>query len=359
MRAALAFLVLAGCGSSPIEEWDTSASLLWRGADRDAEQALFDARVALEGGDWELADDQLQAVLAAQPENLTAMFLEQELALARPGADSAELAAAARARATRQGRAVVDVLLAARLETDREAARLRLEGALASEMPADLEAACRYALAYVRYQQGDNAGAFDEVTRAVALDPGALRARRLEARLVAGGKDAERGVALLEHWLDQAELAPEVSSDLWYGALVELAGVQLASGATGDCEDTLERLAEGRGAGRFRAPSDRRRAIQLLLRAAIDADDGEPELAIQRVLEARTLVPASSRLARLALIDKALLDELYLGRELDAIAAWEAVLARFEAATNVDSDELLRALEARVRLARLRAAQPE
>lgn len=354
----LALFACAACGSSSFEEWDTTESLLWSGPERALDQHLFDARVALEAGELELARSALAAALASAPQNLTALFLEQELQLAEPDADAAALASAARAQAARPTRSVTDVLLAARLEPDKEAARLLLEGALVSPMAPDLEAACRYAIAYTLLQLGDTSGAWAELDRSLAKDPGGLRARRLEARLTRGGNDLELSLAMLDYWLDQAELAPEISSDLWYGALLEVAEMNLALGHEGASGDALERMEEGRGEGRFRAPSTRRLALAELIHAALDADAGNPEAALERVERARGMVASSSRAGRLVLIDKALLNELYLGRDLDAIAAWEAVLARFEGAAGVDADELMRAFEARVRLARLRAAQP-
>lgn len=359
---ALALTALAlfawGCGSTPIEEWEPSTSALWRGPDEAVAQLCFDARVALERGEREAARAALDAALERDPGNLTARFLDQEYALTAPNADAAALLAEARAVAAAQGRSTLDALLAARLESDKDAARLLLEGALASELPADLEAACRYALAYVQLQLGNTGAANDELARSLALDPGGQRARRLEARLARGARDLEPARAMLAYWLDEAELSPVISSDMWYAALLELAELELALGEPGDAEDALERFAEGRGEGRFRGPSDRRLAIAELLWAAILADDGEPEQALDRVERARGLVSPASRTGRLVLIDKALLNELYLDRELDALAAWEAVLDRFEGASGVDTDELLRALEARIRLARLRAAQP-
>jgi len=359
LTALLASLSLVvGCGSTPIEEWEPSTSALWRGPTEEVAQRCLDARIALERGERSAARAALDAVLAEAPDNLTARFLDQEYELTEPGADAAELLAEARAVAAAQGRSTLDALLAARLETDQDAARLLLEGALASELPADLEAACRYALAYVQLQLGNTSAANDELARSLALDPGAQRARRLEARLARGDRDLRPARAMLDYWLDEAELSPVISSDMWYGALLELAELELALDEPGDAEDVLERFAEGRGEGRFRSPSDRRLAISELLWAAILADDGEADEALERVERARGLVSPASRTGRLVLIDKALLNELYLSRELDAIAAWEAVLERFDGATGVDTDELLRALEARVRLARLRAAQP-
>lgn len=351
---------LAGCGSSAeIDEWDITESLLWRAADEDVQAELIAARVAVEAGDFDRAEAPLIELLDRHPENLTAQFLWQEWQLGRPGADPVVLAAVARAKAAQQAREVRDMLLAARLETDLEAARLLLEGALASNMPADLEAACRYALAYVLLQRGESAAAWSELERSLAKDPGSLRARRLEARLERGGDNLARSLAMLDYWVDQAELAPEISTDAWYGALLEVAEMNLTLDSGGATEDALDRFTEGRGEGLFAAPSPRRQALAALVGAALAADEGDPKLALEKVQVARNLVPPSTRTGRLAMIDQALLNELFLDRELDAIASWESVLARFNSATGVDADELIRALEARVRLARLRASQPK
>ena len=356
----LALASLAGCGSSDeIDEWDTTESLLWRAADEDVQDALFAIRLAVEAGDFERAEEPLIELLDRHPENLTAQFLWQEWQLGRPGADPVALVAIARAKAAQQAREVSDMLLAARLETDLEAARLLLEDALASSMSADLEAACRYALAYVLMQRGEAAAAWSELERSLAKDPGSLRARRLEARLERGGDNLARGLAMLDYWVDQAEYAPEISSDSWYGALLEVAEMSLTLDEGGATEDALERFAEGRGEGSMTAPSPRRQALAALIGAALAADEGDPKEALDLVQVARNLVPPSTRTGRLAMIDQALLNELFLDRELDAIASWELVLERFNSATGVDADELIRALEARVRLARLRESQPK
>lgn len=359
MRArALVLLLATACGNSgPLVDWEPTDSAAWRGS---AATELVAVRAALEGGDLDGARTRLAIVLLAEPNLLTGRFLLQELDLAAPGADQAAFAAAARARAAVPGAAPIEFLLAARLEPDPAAARLLLQGAMATAVSPDFEAACRYALAYLAFQDGDAKAARNALAASLALDPGAFRARRLEARLEAKLGDTARAEILLAHWLDLSESAPEVGSEVWYAALVELAALRVALDDRGGAQDALERLALPRFLGAYPAAQDGARADGLFVAAALDAEAGEPEAALQKVRAARELVSAKSRGGRLAMVDEALLDELFLDRELDASAAWRAVLERFEGAgAAVDLDELMRALEARVRLARLEAKRPK
>jgi hypothetical protein len=144
---------------------------------------------------------------------------------------------------------------------------------------------------------------------------------------------------------------------VWYAALVELAVVRAGLDDSSGARDALERFDAGRAAetaNPFPPAPPAQHADALFAAAALDAESGEPMAALLKVRAARELVEAGSRAGRLAMVDEALLAELFLGRELDAAAAWQAVLERFsEAGAEVDFDEILRALEARVRLARL------
>lgn len=363
MRRALGllFVIATACGSSgPVVEWEATETAAWQHTNREL---MVDARIAFDAGERKDARRLLARILLANPDLLTARFMLQELDLTAPGADVAVLAASARARAAEPGAAPIEALLAARLEPDGEAARLLVEGALAANLGTDFAAACRYALAHLALERGDGAAARNALDVSLELDPGGLRARRLEARLAAADGEAARADALLDHWLDLSEEAPEISGEVWYAACVELSTVRAALDDSDGAREALARLEAGRaalGATPFPAAPRAQEADALFARAALDAEDGEPMAALEKVRAARKLVDEDSRAGRLAMVDEALLAELFLDRDLDAAAAWRAVLERFDQpGSEVDFDELLRALEARVRLARLEANAPK
>lgn len=361
LAPAVLLLALAACGSSgPVVEWEATETAAWHHSQADL---AVEARIAFDGGRREDARRLLARILLANPNLLTARFMLQELDLAAPGADVKALAAAARARAAEPGAAPVEALLAARLESDGEAARLLVEGALAANLGPDFAAACHYALAHLALERDDRTVALDELAQSLELDPGGLRARRLEARLATAGGDGERAEALLSHWLELSEGAAEISGEDWYSGWVELSILRAELGDEGGAREALERLGSGRASPdgmRFPPTPIEAQAKGLFVAAALDADGGEPLAALEKVRAARALVEDDTRAGRLGMVDEALLAELFLGRDLDAMAAWRAVLERFDQPSNeVDFDELLRALEARVRLARLEARAPK
>lgn len=353
--------MLAACkGSGPVVDWQPSEAAVWQAGHQDLQ---IQVRIAVDEGDTPKAKARLARVLSAAPDSLTARFMQQDISLAEAGADVAGLAARARDQAATPGAAPIEALLAARLETDGEAGRLLIEGALVRAKGKGFKAASRYALAHIAFARGDSKSARRELDRSLALDPGGARARRLEARLVAASGDRERTEALLSHWIDSTEWAPEIAGNEWYDALVELAVVRAGLDDTSGARQALLRLTEGRGAGgvwTFPPAQATSKASALFAEAALDAEAGDALRALEKVRAARELVSSSSRAGRLAMVDEALLAELFLNRKADAAEAWRAVLERFdEAGGEVDFDELLRALEARVRLARLEATAPE
>ena len=265
---ALVLLATAACGSSgPLVEWEATETAAWR---TSQQPALVAARAAFDAGNAVDARAALAEVLIADPDLLTARFLLQELSLTAPGADPVALAATARKQASIPGAAPVEFLLAARLEPDAEAARLLLQGALAGNPEPDFEAACRYGLAYLAFGRGDVVTARRELAASLTSDPGGLRARRLEARLEADRGDAARAERQLTHWLDLSEPAPEISGDVWFAALAELAALRVGLEDRSGARKALERLELPRFGGAYpEAPAGARASGLLFVPSAI------------------------------------------------------------------------------------------
>lgn len=367
---------ILGCGSAGVvADWELSSELV-RHVPAADEVTLHAARAALEGGRPSEASALLIPLLAAHPDCVVGAILLQEAKIAAlphsqaaPDAlpltepdERAKLATLALERSIATGSAV-DVLLAARLERDSSAAVRMLQGLLEDPIDADssLLAWANYALAYHAVLSGDLNKAREGLGAALQAEPGHLHARLLEAKLSSGGTERSDAEALLAHWLERAADAPEVASDEWYAGAVDLAILRVRRSDGAGALEALEALDYNRGAGGepWGAARLAERVRGGLVRAAALASDGDYEQAL--VVADATLAMAQEVSLALPLgqMQRGMLLERWLNDPEQAAAAWASALdiiseeVQTGSAVGEELNDLLRAIQAQVRLERL------
>lgn len=233
---------------------------------------------------------------------------------------------------------VTSFVLAARAETDVIAAETLLGKAL------ELDPTCAWAhygrshVLLMDRSRADRWGqAGDALARALELDPGHLRARRLEAWMQAEEGSLDKAAKNLLRWIEFTEDDPRVARREAVEARLDLALLFLLAGEDSRAERLLEDL-EGEDVGRARR-------LTLLAVARQEAGD---ELG---ALEAALRGQGAERGSALPLMQEALLHELFLGDPEAAEARWRAVAELSSGTTNIA--DLVRGLRARVRLERV------
>lgn len=382
--------VLAACGGTRVAAWEPRPGPYDRFAG-DAEAVerapleLARARQELDAGDADAARARLLELAALHPANLyvATALQDVELALLRTGGDIAELDRALETsglpsdgspqvrlrrwyrlrseNSDASGSTVVGepardgfandalsaeafaLVLAARVENDAPSALLLLEQAVRADPD------CVWAhlgRAHFLLREGELGAGRTALDRAIALDAGHPRVRRLEATLLErlGERDAAR--RLLETWIE------EVAGD-WRvpdGDVVD-ANLDLV---TYDVEaDRAERALARLDALYVEAPD--RRARALLLRSAALAILGRYEDCLDAVVEARFLGAGSY----LAQEHEARLLQDGLGDAVGALDAWRAVRELAGTLAPSSGAAALATLRARAEIERLeRALRP-
>ncbi|MEC8510984.1 MAG: tetratricopeptide repeat protein [Planctomycetota bacterium] len=349
--AAAALLTLGACGS-PGARWSTSWDAPYASFDADARSALVAARGLADEGRRADALALLVEVTDRDPGNIEVAALVQDLeeALLLDGVDlfapehsladitpdvALRLEYAARAAAEPT---VVTEVLRARAETDLRAAATQLERAI------DLDPTCawaHYGLSHVllgdRSRVDRWSGARQALARALELDPGHVRARRLEAWMAAQEGSRADAEALLVRWIEEVEDDPRVGEAERVEARLDLALLLLLRGEDRRALRLLEDL-EG-------ARDDRARRLMLLTVAR--QEGGDALGALDAALRAQG---AGQEGEALPLVQEALVLELFLERPDEAEERWQEVARLGEGAANLA--DLIQGLRARVRLER-------
>lgn len=297
------------------------------------------ARAKLDAGDREGARAEIAELARANPDHVALAIWLQELDFSAAAPDAkAGIDAAARELAEREP-TVVHLLLAARLDPNPGEARATLEKA--QQLDRDC-AWTHYALAHLEAKLSHWPQAQREVARAVAIDPGHVPARRLEAQILA--RNGQRGEAIraLHAWLDATRDDPLVDSPTRVLAELDLAQLQLLEGNESAAREVLLGLASD--------PTDAVRRQCLL--AAVEQALGHPDRALTAARDAE----ARDANAPLPLEQQAILQEHALSDPAAARRAWERVL---EIARNTgDLGALILSLRARVALERAAPKSP-
>gem|GEM_PF-776199 len=236
------------------------------------------------------------------------------------------------------------LILAARVETDGPAAESLLRRAL------ELDPVCswaHYGLSHVllekRSQPDRWSLARDALDRALEIEPGNLRARRLEAWMLA--EEGSRDVAekQLRRWLEESAEDPRVSRVEAVEARLDLALLLLLRGEDRRAARLLEDL-EGEPVGRAR---------RWMLLTVARQEGGDLLGALDATLRAQGAAAGDV----LPLVQEALLSEAFLDRPEVASALWEEVAELAEDGATIG--DLVQGLRARVRMERSRSAAEE
>ncbi len=355
--AALCLVALAlwlpACGPGRAA-WSASWRAPYGTFDRDQRATFREARTDLDAGRIERAWVTLSALAAAEVDNLElgVWLQEVERMLVESGSDSdPELAALAAefppgevlrrryAERARQTPSVAGFVLAARVESDAIAAQTLLERAL------ELDPNCAWAhygrahaLLRQTYRVDRWRMAREALSRALASDPAHLRARRLDAWMLAQEGYAGAAAVALENWLDQTQGDPRVTPEERLSAQLDLALAWIQRGNPREARELLVDL-EG-------TLHERPRRLAILTVAHHELGDAAASLDCAR--RAEDAEPG----ALLPVIQQAL---LYRPDSEAAQARWDRVAE--VAADGGDLATMLRGLRARVELER--AAQRE
>ena len=233
---------------------------------------------------------------------------------------------------------VSSLILAARAETDVIAAENLLDKAL------ELDPTCAWAhyarshillLDRTRIDRWGLARA--ALDRALELNPGHLRARRLESWMLSQEGSSDAAEKSLGRWLDVALEDPRVHRREEVGALLDLALLFLLGGDDGRAERILDDL-EGE-------EIERSRRLALL---AVARQEGGDSLG---ALEATLRAQGAGRGEVLPLVQEAMIQELFLGDSETAEERWRAVAELADESTEIA--DLVRGLRARVRIERV------
>ncbi len=233
------------------------------------------------------------------------------------------------------------LILAARVETDGLAAESLLRRAL------ELDPVCswaHYGLSHVllekRLQPDRWSLARTSLERALEIEPGNLRARRLEAWMLAEEGSRDVAEARLRRWLEEADGDPRVSRVEAVEARLDLALLLLLRGEDRRAARLLEDL-EGESVGRAR---------RWMLLTVARQEGGDLLGALDATLRAQGAAAGEV----LPLVQEALLSEAFLDRPEVASALWEEVAEL--AGDGATIGDLVQGLRARVRMERSRAA---
>ncbi len=335
---------------APDEQADfAGARALLEAGQRPSALAAFRALAAADGGNLELAcwvQDVESGLLQdgvpagelfpalASGEGLAAnRDLAPEDALRRVYADRAE-----------ESPTVQALILAARVETDGLAAESLLRKAL------ELDPVCswaHYGLSHVLLEKRSQADRWSlaraSLQRALEIEPGNLRARRLEAWMLAEEGSRDIAETQLRRWLEEAAGDPRVSAAERVEGKLDLALLLLLRGEDRRAARLLEDM-EGE-------PTGRARRWMLLTVARQEGGD------LLGALDATLRAQGAASGEVLPLVQEALLSEAFLDRPEQASALWEEVAELAGDGTSIT--DLVQGLRARVRMERSLSALEE
>lgn len=347
--AALVLLLAVACGG-PAARKLARAQSRYDALDAEGLHALGEARLLLANGHAEEAVAAFEALRVKQPECVYLVLWQEEAEISARGLDavwpggsgahpaSAEQAAAIeglradwRKRAEAGG--VVELLAAARLESDAALARGLLERA------ERLDAQCAwvpYARAFLAARENDWPEVERQIERSIALDPGHLPTLWIEAWTKARGGDPALGSATLAAWVERAQGDPRIDPRLLQGAQLDLAVLAVLQGEPKVAREWLDELEK-------ELPQDAR--VQCA-RASVEQALGNVDEALAWAERAHASAPN----ALLPLVQQALLLQNWKKDPVAAEKLWGDVLAQARASSEMGA--LFERLRARVLLDR-------
>ena len=366
LLALAASLAIAGCATRSAT-WEASWGAPYAAFDPDEQADFAGARAMLDGGQRLSALAALRDLAAADEGNLELASWVQDVEsdLLQDGVPAGELfpalragerLAASRDLAPEDGLRLVyadraeesptvqALILAARVETDGMAAESLLRRAL------ELDPVCswaHYGLAHVLLEKRSQPDRWSlaraSLQRALEIEPGNLRARRLEAWMLAEEGSRDVAETQLRRWLEESAGDPRVSGAGRVEAQLDLALLLLLRGEDRRAARLLEDL-EGE-------PTGRARRWMLLTVARQEGGD------LLGALDATLRAQGAAAGEVLPLVQEALLSEAFLDRPEQASALWEEVAALAGDGTSIT--DLVQGLRARVRMERALSAAEE
>lgn len=364
--ALAAPLVFAGCATRSAT-WEASWGAPYAAFGPDERADFAGARAMLDAGQRLSALASLRDLAAADQGNLELASWVQDVEsdLLQDGVPGGDLFPALRAGerlaasrdltpedalqlvyADRAGESptVQALILAARVETDGLAAESLLRRAL------ELDPVCswaHYGLAHVLLEKRSQPDRWSlaraSLERALEIESGNLRARRLEAWMLAEEGSRDVAETQLRRWLEEASADPRVSDAERVEAQLDLALLLLLRGEDRRAARLLEDL-EGE-------PTGRARRWMLLTVARQEGGD------LLGALDATLRAQGAAAGEVLPLVQEALLSEAFLDRPEQANALWEEVAALAGDGTSIT--DLVQGLRARVRMERSLSAAEE
>lgn len=354
----------ASCGGTRVADWDPRPGPydLFEGDEEavlEGPRELARARAEVNEGDVDEARERLVGLSTLHPANLfvATALQDVELELLRTGGDLPELdraletsglptdgSPAVRLRRWYRLRAeeapdpsAFALVLAARVETDTPSALLLLEDAVRADPD------CVWAhlgRAHFLLREGELEAGRAALDRAIDLDPGHPRVRRLEATLLERLGEGDAARRLLETWIEQVADDWRVPDGDVADANLDLVTYDVESGRAAKALARLDALF-------VEAPD--RRARALLLRSAALASLGRYEECLDAVYEAEFL-GSDSYLAR---EHEARLLQDGLDDGAGALEAWRAVRELASTLAPSSGAAALAAMRARAEIERL------
>ena len=374
----MGLLSAASCGGSGVApDWERPGFAA-QGIPAGHEVYLRQARAALERGDFRSVSATLANTRLTDPDCVIAALLGQDAELNQKRAprgllfDPWQMVSMVAWLKAKQSQRGIDFLLAARMDEDGVASMNMLDQILTAKPknPADIRAWAHYGLAFRLAESGDLAAARRSLRAALKEQPGHLLARRLEVRLESSGQKLASKEIRLAYWLDRSIEAPEVPSAVWYDAVVDLAILRMGRNDGDGALEALQGMDYLRGASPDETPgapsspwgpAEPSTAIRAgLARAAALASVGRAEEALaqsEAILATATEAGLSLPLAEM---QRARLFERWFREPEKAAEAWAASLEIIKREVQTgdvsgnEFDELMRFIQAQVRLERLR-----
>jgi tetratricopeptide (TPR) repeat protein len=357
---SLVLACLCACQSAGLSLWSTSPGPYDQFSRAQLEQ-LGAVRALLADEDVDGALKRLEDLRRQEPQNLTVAAvlqdtelaalerglrlpaLEQELDASQRGPDAGPRTRLRRWYAWRaeQRGTSFELVLAARIEDD-DLAALRLLDQAVSVDPKNVWA--HYGRSHVLLKLNRLEEARGALARALELDPGHPRVRRLETAVLGLGKKPALAKRALRTWLLEVERDARISRREWLDGALDLVGLELAEERYPESLNLIESLS-------VETPEQ---AWRLELYRAVAQDGlGQFEAALASARRAQQLRPAGFR----AFAQEALLHQHRFNNLEAAIASWEqaAELADQASGGGLDGDAGALELQARIEAARLRA----
>ena len=290
----------------------------------------------LDVGAFVSARNRVSVLCRQRPESVGLGVLLQEIQI-RLGRSPEELRVDYRLRAAREGESPASLVLAARLEEDVQSAQALLVRALELN---PLHVWALYGMAHLFAVEGRWEEARQWIDRALAIDPGHLPSRRLEAALLTRSGARQEAAAAWQRWLAEARGDALVDPRARTAAKLDLALLRVLNNDTKKARNLLLSMADD--------PHEQVRRLCIL--AGAEHDQGAFRAALSAAQAAEQVAASTGDETTLPMVQQAVLyDDALRDREAGR-AAWERVV--IGAGGRNDMSALIQTMRARIVLER-------